>query len=94
MLAVSYEGKLDSRIANDKGNEIARRLEQYATKWNTDPSLLATNLNRIVNILGLLRLYSFYARLNERRGFEFTTKEWYWALEFYLQMDSTSIIDF
>ena len=67
--------------------EIKRRLVHYAQQWALDPAILVANLNRMINIIPLLNLHSFVWRLQEERGFEIATKEWYWALEFYLQMD-------
>ena len=69
-------------------DEIKRRLAQYAQEWKLNPAILVANLNRVINIIPLLQLHSFVGRLQEARGFELATKEWYWAVEFYLQMDS------
>lgn len=74
----------------DSSDEIRRRLAHYAQDWKIDPAIIIANLNRVINIIPLLTLHSFVWRMQEERGFEIKTKEWYWALEFYMQMDTKS----
>lgn len=72
----------------DSSSEFERRLAQVAQDWKLDPAILIANLNRVIEIVPRLTLYSFVKRFQDKSVFEISTKEWYWLLEFYMHMDS------
>ena len=78
--------RIDARWT-DSCNALERGLARLTQQWNADPAMIMANLNRLISIVSLFRLHSFVGRARETNEVPSDTKEWHYALEFYMNMD-------